>query len=98
MTSKTPKTYFTCGVQGCGHVQDVPNPEDIRRYDNSKRSMIDHYRWDHADLIGTKRSTPGVAFSDYYEYRPIPDDIGPTLTYGDEVSSWADLCAIEGRS
>lgn len=94
---KLVEAFFTCGVKGCSHVVTVSDPLDIRRYDSDKRSMVDHYRWEHADMIGTRRSTPGVAFSDYYEYRPIPDDIGPSFTYRGEVSTWAEICEIEGR-
>jgi hypothetical protein len=88
---ETMGTYFTCGVKGCGHVQPVDRPEDILRFDTCKNHMISHYKWDHADMIGTKVSTPGVAFSDYYKYRPIPDNIGPVLTDNDDTYTWADI-------
>lgn len=91
------KAFFKCGVEGCGHVVDVPDPLDIRAYDNRKRDMVNHYRWDHADMIGTRRSTPGVPFSDYYVYRPIPDNIGPSFSYNGTVNSWAETCKYEGR-
>ena len=91
------KAFFTCGVKGCSHVVNVPDPLSVRRYNNDKMTMVDHYRWEHADMIGTKRSTPGVAFSDYYEYRPIPNDIGPRFTYKGEVDTWSDICKFEGR-
>lgn len=86
-------TYFTCGVKGCTHVQPIDRPEDIRRFQTCKDHMVDHYKWDHADMIGTRVNTapPGVAFGDRYIYRPIPDAIGPTLTDNDDTYTWADV-------
>jgi hypothetical protein len=95
----TEKTFFTCGVKGCGHIQDVPNPEDIYKYGVSKGHMVSHYRWEHADLIGKKvypYKNSGDPSYWRYEYKPIPDKIGPSLAYQGEVTSWAEICEIEG--
>lgn len=86
-------TYFTCGVKGCAHVQPVDRPEDIRRLQVCQEHMVSHYKWDHADMIGTRVNTspPGVAGGDRYQYRPIPDSIGPTLTSDGVTSTWAEV-------
>src|SRR5699024_8428784 len=31
------KAFFKCGVEGCGHVVDVPDPLAVRAYDKDKR-------------------------------------------------------------
>jgi hypothetical protein len=93
------KVFFTCGVTNCGHVVESPNWIDIQQYDRDKRWMIEHYKEKHTELVCTYfPNKPGQIFSDWYRYDGINDAIGPNLTYGDEVTSWADLCKIEGRA
>ena len=83
-------TYFTCGVKGCGRVQPVDRPEDLRRFQVCQEHMVDHYKWDHAPLIGTRVGSTHD-FSDRYVYRPIPDAIGPVLTDNEDTYTWADI-------
>lgn len=83
-------TYFTCGVNGCGHVQPVDRPEDLRRFQICKEHMVTHYKFDHAPLIGTPVGSTHD-FSGRYELRPIPDEIGPTLTDNNDTYTWADV-------
>lgn len=83
-------TYFTCGVKDCTHVQPVDRPEDFQRLQVCKNHMVTHYKFDHAPLIGTPVGSTHD-FSDRYEFRPIPDEIGPTLIDNDDTYTWADV-------
>lgn len=83
-------TYFTCGVNGCAHIQPVDRPEDLHRFQICKDHMVRHYKFDHAPLIGTRVGST-YDFSDRYEFRPIPDAIGPTLTDNDDTYTWAEV-------
>lgn len=84
------KTYFICGVEGCAHVQPVDRPEDMYRFSRCQGHMVEHYKYDHAPLIGTRVGSTHD-FSDHYEFRPIPDAIGPTLVDNETSYSWADV-------
>lgn len=90
MSGTKDNTYFTCGVKGCTHVQPIDRPEDIRRFQVCKDRMVSHYKWDHANMIGTRTGSTHD-FSDRYIYRPIPDAIGPVLTDNDDTYTWADV-------
>lgn len=72
-------SYFACEVPDCGYRKACTNPDDLRRFLIDRGHMIDHYKWNHAALFGVKRSIPGVAHSDWWNYGPIPNDIGPSF-------------------
>lgn len=83
-----PDASFTCGL--CAHRIDVANAEnDARTYESRKWAMSQHYKFEHPERFGVKRSQPGVAFSDYWEFGPIPDDIGPVLHYDSQTYPWS---------
>lgn len=82
-------SYFQCTL--CDYKRICDNPNDYLRFDTDKGLMIDHYKWDHADDIGTKVHLSPIEWR--YEYRPIPDDIGPSFydSEANEVYSWEQL-------
>lgn len=86
-------SYFACGVARCGHRVVCTNPDSLRQYGNAHGDMIDHYKWHHAELFGVKRSTPGIANSDWWDYGPIPDDIGPSFydAVTGDTTPWKEL-------
>lgn len=82
-------THLTCGL--CEHRQDMKEPEDILKYERDKYFMLEHYKWEHPDRFGVQTSIPGIAFSDRWEFGPIPDDIGPVLHYEGDTFPWSQV-------
>ena len=84
--------HFRCGVAGCEYTRKA-RFEDFWQFQADAGHMYDHYRWEHLELVGVlKKGNPREAFSDYYEYHGIPEDVTPTLHMADgDTYTWKEV-------
>jgi hypothetical protein len=85
-------SYFKCGVADCGHIQKCRNADDFYAWDVDRGHMVSHYKWDHAPLWGVHhRPVTKGAFSDWWEFGPIPTEIAPSFVDEGQTYSWKEV-------